>query len=44
MGTSARERSIPWPLIGPRECGAKAVEHAKGGEEIAWCSGVNTPA
>ena len=39
MGTSARERSIPWPLIGPRECGAKAVEHAKGGEEIALVFG-----
>ncbi|NIE74665.1 tRNA (cytosine(32)/uridine(32)-2'-O)-methyltransferase TrmJ [Pantoea sp. Tr-811] len=39
MGTSARERSIPWPLIGPRECGAKAVEHAAGGEEIALVFG-----
>jgi len=39
MGTSARERSIPWPLIGPRECGAKAVEHANGGEEIALVFG-----
>ncbi|WDY57176.1 tRNA (cytosine(32)/uridine(32)-2'-O)-methyltransferase TrmJ [Pseudomonas sp. PSKL.D1] len=39
MGTSARERSIPWPLIGPRECGAKAVEHATKGEEIALVFG-----
>jgi tRNA (cytidine32/uridine32-2'-O)-methyltransferase len=39
MGTSARERSIPWPLIDPRECGAKAVEHAVGGEEIALVFG-----
>ncbi|MFZ5934669.1 tRNA (cytosine(32)/uridine(32)-2'-O)-methyltransferase TrmJ [Pseudomonas putida] len=39
MGTSARERSIPWPLIDPRECGAKAVEHATGGEEIALVFG-----
>ncbi|QXI37680.1 tRNA (cytosine(32)/uridine(32)-2'-O)-methyltransferase TrmJ [Pseudomonas xantholysinigenes] len=39
MGTSARERSIPWPLIDPRECGAKAVEHARGGEEIALVFG-----
>ena len=39
MGTSARERSIPWPLIDPRECGAKAVEHGIGGEEIALVFG-----
>lgn len=39
MGTSARERSIPWPLIDPRECGAKAVERASGGEEIALVFG-----
>ncbi|MEN4825364.1 tRNA (cytosine(32)/uridine(32)-2'-O)-methyltransferase TrmJ [Pseudomonas sp. P39-UII1] len=39
MGTSARERSIPWPLIDPRECGAKAVAHAVGGEEIALVFG-----
>ncbi|MGV6806701.1 MAG: tRNA (cytosine(32)/uridine(32)-2'-O)-methyltransferase TrmJ [bacterium] len=25
VGTSARERSIPWPLINPRECGIKSV-------------------
>ena len=39
MGTSARERSIPWPLIDPRECGVKAVEHALGGDEIALVFG-----
>ena len=39
MGTSARERSIPWPLIGPRECGAKAVEHAASGEAVALVFG-----
>jgi len=39
MGTSARERSIPWPLIDPRECGAKAVAHGTGGEEIALVFG-----
>ncbi len=39
MGTSARERSIPWPLIDPRECGAKAVEHASGGEDVALVFG-----
>lgn len=39
MGTSARERSIPWPLIDPRECAVKAVEHAKAGESIALVFG-----
>lgn len=39
MGTSARERSIPWPLIDPRECGAKAVAQSMGGEEIALVFG-----
>lgn len=39
MGTSARERSIPWPVIGPRECGDKAVQHADGGEQIALVFG-----
>ncbi|MBJ9976237.1 tRNA (cytosine(32)/uridine(32)-2'-O)-methyltransferase TrmJ [Pseudomonas sp. S75] len=39
MGTSARERSIPWPLVDPRECGAKAVERAVGGEQIALVFG-----
>lgn len=39
MGTSARERSIPWPLIGPRECGDKAVQHAAAGEQIALVFG-----
>src|SRR5690554_8158183 len=24
IGTSARERRIPWPLVNPRECGARA--------------------
>lgn len=27
VGTSARERRIPWPLLDPRECGAKAQEY-----------------
>lgn len=25
VGTSARERRIPWPLVTPRECGARAI-------------------
>ncbi|HEY7885980.1 MAG TPA: tRNA (cytosine(32)/uridine(32)-2'-O)-methyltransferase TrmJ [Cellvibrionaceae bacterium] len=28
VGTSARERRIPWPLVNPRECGARAVAEA----------------
>ena len=39
LGTSARERSLPWPLIDPRECGTKSVEHAAQGEEIALVFG-----
>jgi tRNA (cytidine32/uridine32-2'-O)-methyltransferase len=39
LGTSARERSLPWPLIDPRECGTKSVAHAAQGEEIALVFG-----
>ncbi|QXH50660.1 tRNA (cytosine(32)/uridine(32)-2'-O)-methyltransferase TrmJ [Pseudomonas fakonensis] len=39
IGTSARERSIPWPLLDPRECAVKAVERAAVGEEIALVFG-----
>lgn len=28
VGTSARERRIPWPLVNPRECGDKAIAEA----------------
>ncbi len=28
VGTSARERRIPWPLFNPRECGERAVAEA----------------
>jgi tRNA (cytidine32/uridine32-2'-O)-methyltransferase len=28
IATSARERRIPWPLLTPRECGARAVAEA----------------
>lgn len=28
VGTSARERRIPWPLVTPRECGERAVAEA----------------
>ncbi len=28
VGTSARERSIPWPLLDPRECGQRAWQES----------------
>ena len=28
VGTSARSRGIPWPMLNPRECGRKAVSEA----------------
>ena len=39
FGTSARERRIPWPLIGPRECGDMAFSRAQAGDEIALVFG-----
>ncbi|HDS1734567.1 MULTISPECIES: tRNA (cytosine(32)/uridine(32)-2'-O)-methyltransferase TrmJ [Pseudomonas] len=39
IGTSARDRSLPWPMLDPRECGAKAVERAGMGEEVALVFG-----
>jgi tRNA (cytidine32/uridine32-2'-O)-methyltransferase len=28
VGTSARSRTLPWPMLNPRECGAKLVREA----------------
>lgn len=28
VGTSARSRTLPWPMLGPRECGEKMVAEA----------------
>ncbi|GGU70271.1 tRNA (cytidine/uridine-2'-O-)-methyltransferase TrmJ [Pseudomonas laurentiana] len=39
VGTSARDRRIPWPMLDPRECGAKVVEDAGQGAEIALVFG-----
>ncbi|MGC5704263.1 tRNA (cytosine(32)/uridine(32)-2'-O)-methyltransferase TrmJ [Pseudomonas sp. NFXW11] len=39
FGTSARERSIPWPLLDPRESGLKVVEEAGQGAQIALVFG-----
>jgi len=32
MGTSARERTVEWPIMEPRECAAKSVEQSKSAE------------
>ncbi|NMP17370.1 MULTISPECIES: tRNA (cytosine(32)/uridine(32)-2'-O)-methyltransferase TrmJ [unclassified Thalassotalea] len=29
VGTSARSRTLPWPMLEPRECGAKMVEEGQ---------------
>lgn len=39
MGTSARDRSLPWPLLDPRACATKAVEDARAGGEVALVFG-----
>jgi tRNA (cytidine32/uridine32-2'-O)-methyltransferase len=35
IGTSARERRIPWPLLTPRECGDKVRAEAGLGQQVA---------
>jgi len=32
VGASARQRSLPWPLLSPRECGSRVVREARSGE------------
>lgn len=39
IGTSARDRRIPWPLLDPRECGTVSCEQAVAGGEIALVFG-----
>ena len=39
LGTSARDRSLPWPLVDPRECGEKVVLEAGQGKQIALVFG-----
>ncbi|MBT8768201.1 tRNA (cytosine(32)/uridine(32)-2'-O)-methyltransferase TrmJ [Metapseudomonas boanensis] len=39
LGTSARDRRIPWPLLDPRECGRAAVEQVQQGGEVALVFG-----
>ncbi len=39
LGTSARDRRIPWPLLDPRECASVSVEQSAGGGEAALVFG-----
>ncbi|OEC35782.1 RNA methyltransferase [Pseudomonas sp. 21C1] len=39
VGTSARDRRIPWPMLDPRECGNAACEQAAIGGEVAMVFG-----
>ncbi|WP_375737509.1 tRNA (cytosine(32)/uridine(32)-2'-O)-methyltransferase TrmJ [Pseudomonas boanensis] len=39
LGTSARDRRIPWPLLDPRECGRATVEQVQQGGEVALVFG-----
>ncbi|MES2820943.1 MAG: tRNA (cytosine(32)/uridine(32)-2'-O)-methyltransferase TrmJ [Pseudomonadota bacterium] len=39
LGTSARDRRIPWPLLDPRECGVAVCEEAALGGEVALVFG-----
>ncbi|MDH4555206.1 tRNA (cytosine(32)/uridine(32)-2'-O)-methyltransferase TrmJ [Pseudomonas sp. BN417] len=39
LGTSARDRRIPWPLLDPRECGTTSVEQVQAGGEVALVFG-----
>lgn len=39
VGTSARDRRIPWPMLDPRECGVASCEQAAAGGEVALVFG-----
>lgn len=39
MGTSARNRHLPWPMLEPRECGVAACEQAAQGAQVALVFG-----
>jgi len=39
LGTSARDRRIPWPLLDPHECASVSVEQAASGGEVALVFG-----
>ena len=35
VGTSARERRIPWPVQDARQCASRLVDNAQAGEQVA---------
>ena len=35
VGTSARERRIPWPVQDARQCASRVVDNARAGEQVA---------
>lgn len=35
IGTSARDRRIPWPMLEPKTCGEQVVAHHTAGNEVA---------
>ena len=39
LGTSARDRRIPWPLLDPRECAQHSLGHVEQGGEVALVFG-----
>lgn len=39
IGTSARERRIPWPLLSPKECGEKVVTAFDGDQKVGLLFG-----
>src|SRR5690606_41120178 len=39
LGTSARDRRIPWPLLDPRESGVICIQQAEQGGEVALVFG-----
>jgi tRNA/rRNA methyltransferase/tRNA (cytidine32/uridine32-2'-O)-methyltransferase len=39
LGTSARDRRIPWPLLDPRECASTCLEQVGQGQEVALVFG-----
>ncbi|KPB77038.1 tRNA (cytosine(32)/uridine(32)-2'-O)-methyltransferase TrmJ [Pseudomonas cannabina] len=39
LGTSARDRSLPWPMLDPRGAGEKVIEQAGEGAEVALVFG-----
>lgn len=39
VGTSARSRSVPWPLMTPRQCGERVAQAAAAGNDIALVFG-----